>query len=249
MNRTQAASVVAAIIALALVGTPAAAAEDAAQPGWREDFSTPGRGGLPAGWEVKRKFGTRAAVFSLRAAEGAEGTVLAMTSDRATASAIANPTGVDLKLTPILRWRWRVLALPAGGDGRQSATDDQAIGIYAGTGSALSKRSISYRWDTVTPRGAEGTCAYGAGTIRIKWFTLRNQDDGLGEWRIEERNLAEDFKAAWGSIPADIYVSVSCNSQYTGSRAEAELDWIELAPAPAPVEPSRLPTGGAPGTP
>ncbi len=248
MSRTGTASMLAAML-VAMSGGIAGAEPEAAGPGWREDFSTPGRGGLPTGWEVKRKFGTRAAVFSLRAAEGAEGTVLAMASDRATASAIANPTGVDLKATPILRWRWRVLTLPAGGDGRHPATDDQAIGIYAGTGSALSKRSISYRWDTVTPRGATGTCAYGAGTIRIQWFTLRNQDDGLGEWRIEERNLAEDFKAAWGSVPADIYVSVSCNSQYTGSRAEAELDWIELGPAPLLLDPPRLPAGSAPDAP
>lgn len=231
-----------------VAGDAAAPVTSAApQPGWREDFAVSG-GGLPAGWEVKRKFGTRGAAFSTRAAEGAADGVLAMVADRATASVIVNPTGVNLKATPILRWRWRVLTLPTGGDGRASATDDQAIGIYVGTGSTFSKRSVSYRWDTVTPSGSVGDCAYGAGTIRIHWFTLRNQDDGLGQWRVEERNLAEDFQSAWGQVPTELYVSISCNSQYTGSKAEAELDWIEFVPVVPPPEASSPPSQPAAST-
>lgn len=220
----------------------ALAAEEAPgpAPAWREDFPVPAEcEQLPAGWEIQTKFGVRAAKFTIRAAPDAADGVLAMTADRASASVVVKLAGVDLRATPLLRWRWRVLVLPAGGDGRQAVTDDQAIGIYAGTGNLFRQQAVSYRWDTATPKAAIGDCVYGGGIVRIHWFTLRNQADRLGEWQVEERNLAEDFQAAWGTIPATIYLNISCNSQYTGTQAAAELDWIELAPAPvAPPGPA-----------
>ena len=94
----------------------------------------------------------------------------------------------------------------------------------------LNKKTISYRWDTETPDGTEGNCVYGDGTIDVKWFTLRNKEEaGNGKWYTEERNCAEDFKKAWGFYPKRVFLSVSCNSQYTGTKAAADLDWIEFA--------------------
>ena len=119
--------------------------------------------------------------------------------------------------------------MPEGADGRIKAKDDQAIGIYVGAGSALNNKSVSYRWDTETPRGAEGNCAYNLGRTKVKWYTLRSKNDTRDDqWFIEERNVAEDFKEAWGFYPQIIYLSVSCNSQYTNSSAVADLGWIEF---------------------
>jgi len=134
-----------------------------------------------------------------------------------------------LQETPFLKWQWRVKTLPKGADGRNKKMDDQAIGIYVGTGSLLNNKSVSYRWDTDTPKGAEGNCVYGRGVIKVKWFTLRNAEDAKeGRWFTETRNVAEDFKKAWGFYPKKFYLSVSCNSQYTGTRAIADLDWIKF---------------------
>ena len=144
---------------------------------WKEDFQFDGKAAgkiLPKGWELKSKIGTPAAEFYLVKDDKENLTYLHMESDKASASVICSPEKIKLKETPILKWRWRVNALPAGGDGREEKKDDQAIGIYIGTGSLLSKKSVSYRWDTETPKGAEGNCSYGAGTIRIKWFTLKS---------------------------------------------------------------------------
>ena len=152
-----------------------------------------------------------------------------MEADSASASLITRIDDVDITKTPFLRWRWRAQSLPKGADGRVRAKDDQAIGIYVGAGNVLNNKCVSYRWDTVTPKGAEGNCAYGLGVTRVKWYTLRNEEDaGDGRWRIEERNVAEDFKKAWGFYPTEIYVSVSCNSHYTRARAAADLGWIEF---------------------
>jgi hypothetical protein len=48
---------------------------------------------------------------------------------------------IDLTKTPILTWKWRAHELPKDGDGRKSEKDDQACGIYIGTGNILSKTS------------------------------------------------------------------------------------------------------------
>jgi len=217
----------------------------AAGPVWREDFPATGDADLPKGWALRGKFGTPAAVFTVRTASGSTDGVLAMRADRATGSLVTELRRVDLRRTPILRWRWRVLTLPTGGDSRKPELDDQAIGIYFGAGTTLRKRSVSYRWDAVTPKGEQGDCRYGAGTILVRWFTLRGAEATVGEWQVEERNLAEDYQNAYQELPTQVYLSVSCNSQYTASKAEAELDWIELCPAAESPPPEQDPAQSA----
>jgi hypothetical protein len=205
--------------------------------GWVENFGNAGSGLLtiPAGWMVENKPGTALADFSVRRDEKAGGAFLHMEADKASASIITRLNGVDLNKTPYLRWRWRIKTLPEGADGRFGTKDDQAIGIYVGTGSTLSNKSVSYRWDTRTPKGAEGSASYGLGIIKVKWITLRNEEDAAGgQWITEERNVAEDFEKAWGFYPDEVYLSVSCNSQYTGSKAGADLDWIGFDASPLP---------------
>jgi len=194
---------------------------------WRFDFTdSDSSAKFAKEWSLEKKFMTKAAVFSIRKEDGKN--ILQMESDCATASVVCNPKGFNISDAPIVRWCWKVNTLPEGADGRFSDKDDQAIGIYIGSGSYFSKKSISYRWDTETPIGSEGNCVYGAGSIKVKWFTLRNKNDKLNEWVIEERNWLDDYKKAWGEIPDNIYFSVSCNSQYTGTKAVASLMWVEF---------------------
>lgn len=200
--------------------------------GWRHEFSGGSivPAGIPKGWVLKAKPGAKPAVFSEMKDTKTGESFLRMEADRASASLITKPDSVDIKKTPLLRWHWRAATLPEGADGRIKAKDDQAIGIYAGTGNILNNKCVSYRWDTETPKGSEGNSAYGFGRIKVKWYTLRNKEDNAsGRWYTEERNIAEDFKKAWGFYPKTIYLSISCNSQYTGSLAAADLAWIEFA--------------------
>lgn len=216
--------------------TSAVPAKPAATVRWEADFSPAASqraGAPPEGWRLEKKPGTRPATFSVEKGDAGAAAFLRMEADRASATLITRATGLDLREAPLLRWRWKATVLPEGADGRIRNKDDQAIGLYIGTGSALNNKSICYRWDTDTPKGAEGEAAYGFGGIKVKWYTLRNkQDAATGEWYVEERNVAEDFKEAWGFYPDAVYISVSCNSQYTGTRAAAELSRIQfLSPA------------------
>lgn len=198
---------------------------------WREDFSNPSVSGehfIPEDWRVRGKPGTPVTVFSVEKDDTGKG-ILHMRPDRSSGSLITVARNVDLNEAPIMRWRWKAVKLPEEADGRVPARDDQAIGIYAGGGSMLNNRSVSYRWDTETPVDSEGEASYGMGTVRVKWFTLRNKEDiKKNEWYVEERNVLEDLTDAWGAVPNEVYISITSNSQYTGTEAHAKLDWIEF---------------------
>ena len=200
--------------------------------GWKENFNNfSGKitRKIPEGWKLKGKPGTPLATFFIDRDSKNGISFLRMKADSASASLIRWLKGADLKKTPTLRWKWRAVVLPKGADGRRKDKDDQAIGIYVGTGGLLNNKSVSYRWDTDTPKGAEGNCVYGGGAVKVKWFTLRNADDAKSARAFTEtRDVAEDFKKAWGFCPKKIYLSIVCNSQYTGTEAVADLDWIEL---------------------
>jgi len=194
---------------------------------------------LPAGWTVRGKPFTKAAIFEIQDDPATPGhRWLSGISDNASATLTSGgPLDIDLKKTPILRWRWRATVLPQGGDGRDPEKDDQAIGIYISSGGRFKQQSIAYCWETQPPAGSEGTVQC-ARILAVKWIALRDESHADGEtFFIEERNLAEDFKKAFGDIPDRIGIGISCNSQYTGTRSEAQLDWIEFVETPvaAPV--------------
>ncbi|NLE67541.1 MAG: DUF3047 domain-containing protein [Lentisphaerae bacterium] len=199
---------------------------------------------IPKGWVVKTKPGTPAAVFSVVDCPEAAGLkALNMEADKASASLTGQIKDVDLNATPIMRWSWRVTAFPEGADGLVAARDDQAIGIYLGSGGFLNQKSVAYRWETDTPRGTNGRAEYAAGVVRVAWHCLRNRQDGTnGAFLVEERNVAEDYFSAFGSKPKSFGLSISCNSQYTGTRAAAQLEWIEFRPAT-----NAAPAGGVRG--
>jgi hypothetical protein len=194
---------------------------------WREDFRT-----QPSGWEIRRKPGADLATFHIEPAKDGHDGALVMVANNQSGMFATKLETVDLRRTPILRWRWRATVLPTGGDGRVHERDDQAIAIYVSTGGILRQKSIAYRWETNTPVGTQGDSTYAAGIVKAKWFALRNVQD-KGSFFVEERNVARDFERAFGFVPEEVNVGVTCNSQYTGTSAAAELDWIELVAVPA----------------
>jgi hypothetical protein len=225
------------LIIIALVFLGIASFGESRKKSWRENFEYKEQEGpLPSGWEVKAtKWGVNKTCFELKhRPEGKKISsvvlgVLKIFADEATGALFCAPSKlVDLNKTPILRWRWRVHSFPKGGDGRKQERDDQAIVIYVGANDWMIKKSIAYRWETETPKGHSGNISYAGGAVKVKWFCLRNRKSGKKKWLVEERNIAEDFKAAFGFVPKDFVVSIGANSQHTKSESLAYLDFIEF---------------------
>ena len=199
---------------------------------WKEDFNNTvvkGNKSLPRDWYSKSMtFLSPCTDFFIEKVDGKN--ALKVYSDKASGLFMYNLSGiVDLNKTPILRWRWKVLKLPPGADGRGQKKDDQAVAIYVGAGTIM-YRTVAYRWETETPKGTVEDVSYG--TTSIKWYCIRNKTDSLEKWYVEERNIAADFKKAYGFIPDKFIISVAGNSQYTKSKSEALVDWIEFVPQP-----------------
>src|SRR5262249_45190876 len=93
-----------------------------------EDWSGPpeAKTGIPAGWKGQT-WGSPKYDFTVMI-EGT-GKVLHLRSENDN-STISKEVRIDVRRFPSLVWRWKVVSLPAGGDARRRATDDQAGQIY-----------------------------------------------------------------------------------------------------------------------
>ncbi len=191
-----------------------------------------------AGWVYKGKPGTDQAKFSVATLDGVK--VLKAEAVNATGTILFDISKIDFRKYPIMRWKWRVDVLPTGADGRFSEKDDQAIGIYVGAG-RWATTSVAYRWETDTPKKAEGDASYGMGMVSVKWFSVRNKEDKTGVWYVDECNIYEALNKLFkGKIPKkNLALSVTSNSQYTKSKAVAYLEYVEFLPEQAKSKDAR----------
>ena len=187
-------------------------------------------GDAVTGWSYKGKFGTPDAQFSIATVDGKK--VLRMASEKGTGSLLFDLTDIDIAKYPYMSWKWRVDVLPAGADGTDSEKDDQAIGLYVGTGSTFSQESVAFRWETVTPKGKTGFVKYGMGAVKVHWISVRNQKDGLKKWIVDECDLGTELKKIFGKIPKKLVITLSANSQYTGTSSLGYLEYIEFSAKP-----------------
>jgi DUF3047 family protein len=134
---------------------------------------------------------------------------------------------VDLKQTPILEWRWRVIKLPKGADARKSATDDEAGQIYVSWPrfpQAVRSRIIGYIWDSAAPVGSTFKSEK---TGTVTYVVVQSGPEKLGRWIAERRNVADDYRKIYGEEPENPgALSISIDSDDTSSTAEAFVGTI-----------------------
>ena len=157
-----------------------------------------------------------------------------MVSKESTGSLLYDISKIDLKKYPYMIWKWRVDKLPRNADGDDADKDDQAIGIYVGSGSTFSQNSISLRWETKTRKGKTGFVKYGMGAVKVHWRCVRNEKDGVKRWYVDECNIYEELKKIFdGKVPTEnVVITISANSQSTGTDSDASLEYIECSKQP-----------------
>jgi Protein of unknown function (DUF3047) len=137
-------------------------------------------------------------------------------------STIAKEVHVQLGQTPVLEWAWKVLSLPAGADLRNKSTSD-ATGhlfvVWPRWPALLRSRLIGYVWDRTLPMGSMVTSRK---TGTVTFIVVRSGAQGLGEWQVQRRNVADDYRKLFGeelSDPGAVALSIDTND--TRGRAEA----------------------------
>lgn len=146
-----------------------------------------------------------------------------------------------------LRWSWRVLQHGAPGDLRAKAGDDAAMKVClsfdlplarvpfverqllrvarAKSGQALPTATLCWVWAGTEPRE---TALDNAWSRRVRYIVLRNAQDPAGTWFDESRDIAADFRRAFGDesteLPPITAVIVSGDADNTGGHSVAFID-------------------------
>ena len=168
------------------------------------------------------------------------------------ASSLAVVQRVDPAATPLLRWRWRVSNSVAASDLRRKAGDDYAGRVYVLFdlpperlrvadrlkiaaarllhGADLPAAALCYVWGTAQAAGESGWNAY---TDRLRMLVVDSGNGHAGQWREVVRDVAADFRAAFGEpVPAISGVAVAADTDNSGERVEARFGalWFEARP-------------------
>lgn len=181
-----------------------------------------------------------------------EGIQVLEISSQGSASAIVSHSVFNVYEDPHIRWRWKCVILPEGADPREKKGDDYAIRVYvvfeynpedAGflerSRYALAKAfygeypphsSLNYVWSNQFMDLFSFPNPY---TDKAMMIPLDHGLTRKGEWRVQERNILEDYRRAfWKEPPARASIAIMGDSDNTGSRTLSYIDYISVGPEP-----------------
>lgn len=152
-----------------------------------------------------------------------------------------------------LRWRWRLDEPLRGADLRRREGDDSPLKVCAlfdmpldklgliernllrlargATGEKLPSATLCYVWDNAL---APGTLLANAYTARVRIIVVNSGEQRLGQWINHERDLAADFKRAFGeesdTLPPMQAVLVGGDADNTGGHSLGWVGDVTLSP-------------------
>jgi len=193
--------------------------------------------GVPPGWTL-REFAGRASIELVRAESGP---ALSLRSSQAS-FALYRDVIVDLREFPLLTWSWKVVRLPAAGDVRHAATDDEAAQVYVifprWPAPFTNSDVIGYVWDSRAPVGTQLTSPKAA---NVRVVVVESGTSRLGAWQRQERNVAADYAALFGRQPPRVgQVAVMIDSDDT--RGDAGALFGDLVFSRGTTERTEIPT-------
>jgi len=186
-----------------------------------EDFSSFQEGSFPEGW--KSRGGDERDVYRVKGEHEAYLEANAVNS----AVAIAKEFAYELSEYPFLKWEWRAVKLPQGGDERFKETGDSAAAIYVIFRGILRPNTIKYVWSASLPLGTTTQSPYNSKT---KIVVLQNQHSPLGQWIAETVDVCADYKRLFGKEPEQVQaIGLMSDSDNTGSTAIAHYRGIAVS--------------------
>jgi len=172
----------------------------------------------------------------------------------AAAGTVAQDLDADPAVRPVLAWRWKVDRVVAGADLARKSGDDFAARVYvffdvpvetlpwtararalvarAVWGEKLPTAAICYVWDNRHPPGISAWNPY---TDRVRTVVLRS--GAPGAWAEESRDLAADFRAAFGAqwsgpVPRVTGIAIGNDTDQTGETVTAWFGDFRLEARP-----------------
>lgn len=176
------------------------------------------------------------------------GTTVLRAESAAAASGLIHPVRVNPVEHPILRWRWKISTILKTSDIRLKKGDDYPARLYVMFDYPLEKLSFAermklrmaralhdsnlptatlcYLWDGKAPAGTMVASSY---TDRVRLVVVESGASRVNQWLAIERDVAADFKAAFGSdAPAVTAVAIATDTDNTGESAIAHYGDISF---------------------
>lgn len=174
---------------------------------------------------------------------------------------LVHATHLSLGSAPVLSWRWRVDEFVAGADLRTRSGDDGAAKLCvffdfpverlpfaeraklalarSTTGEDVPSEVLCYVWDNKEPKGAALVNAF---TQRMRMAVLESGAPATpGAWVSERRNLAADYRRAFGdeaggTLPDVVAVAISADADNTRGHGLAYFSDVDLHATAAPAQ-------------
>ena len=169
------------------------------------------------------------------------GTVAVKAVSRASASGLVREVDIDPMRYPVVEWRWKVENVLEKGDVTRKEGDDYPARLYItfkydsskvgfferakyeairlARGEYPPMGAINYIWESRSP---VGTLAPNPYTDRVMMIVVESGNGKVGRWVRESRNIAEDYRKAFGGDPPRISgVALMTDTDNTGESAVA----------------------------
>ncbi|HET9156801.1 MAG TPA: DUF3047 domain-containing protein [Myxococcaceae bacterium] len=136
-----------------------------------------------------------------------------------------------------IRWRWRVVAFPKGGDDCNPKVGDAAAGVFATFKAGLKLMVIKYVWNTVGSAGR--SCELSNNLFFAKREVVLRSGGAIGVWHTETVDPRQDFVRYFGGkledVPDFVALGVLTDGDATNSRSEADYaDFVLYDRRPEP---------------
>lgn len=145
-----------------------------------------------------------------------------------TASALIYQTEFLLADYPVVSWRWKIADVVEKGDAASKQTDDYAARVYIIFPHWFypKTRSLNYIWAN---RLEKEKIVPNPFTSNAMMIAVDSGPQNAGEWQTVRRNIAADFRRAFGeNPPKKMLIAIMTDTDNTGSRASAWYDDIRL---------------------
>jgi hypothetical protein len=208
----------------------------------------PGTGEIAAGWRplTFRNIARHTRYSLVREGEG----YVVKAEAEASASGLIHRVEIDAKSHPVLRWRWKVENLLSKADVTRKQGDDYPARIYVafaydpkrvGAGQRIKYEAARLIYGEYPPHAGlnyiwEGKAAVGSVvpnpfTERVRMIVVESGPANLGRWREYERNIYQDYRAAFGEDPPTISgIAIMTDADNTGESAVAYYGAVSLYP-------------------
>jgi len=132
-----------------------------------------------------------------------------------------------------LKWKWRAVVLPKGGDECIDGRGDSAAVVYVTFRRGLRWYSLKYVWSAVGKRGA--TCDRKRNPFRAQDTIIVDSGPPVGDWRTVEIDPDDEFRKHFeagdphAEVPDLVGIAIMTDGDQTKSPSEADYGAFTLS--------------------